>query len=65
MILTLFIPSKERPSVRNKSCLSDNFKITEANLMKLKHKEKSCRAQVLSLYAQGQGHIRVEGQIVP
>ena len=51
------------PSSRCKSCLGDNLKTTEANLMKLrrkmKHNEKVCRAQQLSPKAQGQGDSRV------
>ena len=39
------------------------------NLMKLhrklEHNEKVCRAQELGIYAQGQGHNQVIGQIVP
>ena len=45
------------------------LKTTEATLMephrKKTHNEKMCRAQDLSSYAQGQGHNRVRGQIVP
>ena len=41
----------------------------EANLIKLhrkiKHNENVCRAHDLGSYAQGQGHKRVRGQIVP
>ena len=51
-----------------KSCLSNNSKTTEANLMKLhrkiEHNEKVCRAQELGDYAQGQGHNHVRCQIV-
>ena len=54
---------------RSKSCLSNNSKITEANLMKLHRKiennEKVCRAQELDSYTQGQGHNHVRGQIMP
>ena len=53
----------------SKSCLSSNSKATEANLTKLhrkiEHDEKVCSAQELGSYAQGQGHNRVRGQIVP
>ena len=50
-------------------CLSNNSKTTEANLKKL-HREidnnkKVSRAQELGLYAQGQGHNQVRGQIAP
>ena len=52
---------------RLKSCLSNNSKTTEANLMKLhrkiEHNEKVCWAQELGSYAQGQNLVR--GQIVP
>ena len=55
-----------------KLCLSNNSKTTEANVTKLhrkiEHNEKGlkvCRAQELGSYAQGQGHNRVRGQIVP
>ena len=41
----------------HKSCLSNNSKTTEANLMtlhrKIEHNEKVCRAQELDSYAQG------------
>ena len=54
---------------RSKSCLSNNSKITEANLMKLhrkiEHNKKVCRAQKLGSYPQGQSHNQVKGQIVP
>ena len=54
---------------RSKSCLSNNSKTTEANLMKLhrkiEHNEKVCSAQELGSYVQGQGHNHVRGQIVP
>ena len=40
---------------RSKSCLSNNSKTTEANLIKLhrkiEHNEKVCRAQELGYYA--------------
>ena len=55
-------------SVGNKSCLSHNFRTTEANLMtfhrKIKHtcNEKVCHAQELGSCAQG--HDRVKGQIL-
>ena len=52
-----------------KSCLSNNSKTTETNLMKLHrkiyHNEKVCHAQDLGSYAQDQGHSHVRGQIVP
>ena len=52
-----------------KTCLSNNPKTTEANLMKLhkkiEHNKKVCRAQTLGSYAQGQGHNQVKGRIVP
>ena len=52
-----------------KSCLSNNSKLTEANLMKLhrkiEHNKKVCRAQELDSYTQGQGHNHVKGQIMP
>ena len=61
--------SRSRSGQRSKSCLSNNSKTTEANLMKLhrkiEHYEKVCRAQELGSYAQGQGHNHVRGQIVP
>ena len=51
-------------SHRSKSCLSNNSKTTEANLMKLhrkiEHIEKMCREQDLGSYAQGQGHNQVK-----
>ena len=54
---------------RSNSCLGNNSKTTEANLMKLnrniEHHEKVCCAQELGSYAQGQGHNQVRGQIVP
>ena len=54
---------------RSKSCLSNNTKTTEVNLMKLNGKiennEKVCCAQELGSYAQGQGHNQVKGQILP
>ena len=61
--------SRSQSGQRSKSCLSNNSKTTEANLMKLHRKidynEKVCRAQELGSYAQGQGHNQVKGQIVP
>ena len=52
---------------RSKSCLSNNLKTTEANLMELhrktEHNEKVCRAQELGYYSQGQGHNHVRSQI--
>ena len=61
--------SRSRSGQRSKSCLSNNSKTTEANLMKLhrkiEHYEKVCRAQELGSYARGQGHNHVRGQIVP
>ena len=54
---------------RSKLYLSNNSKVTEANLTefhrKIEHNEKECRAQELGSYAQGQGHNHVKGQIVP
>ena len=32
---------------------------------KIEHNKKVCSAQALGLYAQGQGHNQVRGQIVP
>ena len=61
--------SRSQSGQSSKSCLSNNSKITEANLRKLhrkiEHNEKVCRAQELGSYAQGQGHNQVNGQIVP
>ena len=61
--------SRSQLGQRSKSCLSNNSKITEANLTKLhrkiEHNEKVCRAQELGSYTQGQGHNHVRGQIVP
>ena len=61
--------SRSQSGQRAKSCLSNNSKTTEANLMKLhrkiEHNEKVCSAQELGSYAQGQGHNQVRGQIVP
>ena len=52
-------------SVCYKSCLKDDLKTTEANLMKLyrkaKHNEKMCGAQELGPCAQGHGHNWVRG----
>ena len=46
----------------------NDLKTTEADLMKLerkiKHTEKVCSTQELSLYTQGQGHSWVKGCIV-
>ena len=60
--------SRSQSGQRSKSCLSNNSKITQANLTKL-HKKikytKACCAQELGSYAQGQGHNQVIGQIVP
>ena len=68
-ILKLSVLPSVSASVRYKSCLSDNLKSTEANLMKLhreiKHNQKVHRVQELSPYAQGQGHNLVKGQIMP
>ena len=54
---------------RSNSCISNNSRSTEANLMKLyrqiEHNEKVCRIPELGSYAQGQGHNHVRGQIVP
>ena len=53
---------------RSKSCLSNNSKITEANLTnlhrKIEHNEQVCCTQKLGSYAQGQDHNHVRGQIV-
>ena len=61
--------SRSQSGQRSKSCLSNNSKTTEANLMKLhrkiEHNAKACCAQELGSYAQGQGHNQVKGQIVP
>ena len=61
--------SRSQSGQRSKSCLSNNSKTAEANLMKLhrkiEHNKKVCRAQKLGFYAQGQGHNQVRGQIVP
>ena len=55
-------------SVRCKSCLSDNVKTNESNLMKLhskiKHTEKVCRAQELRPLVQGQGYSGVRGHVL-
>ena len=52
---------------RSKSCLGNNSKTTEANLMKLhgkiEHNVKVCWAQELGYYAQCQGHNHVRCQI--
>ena len=51
---------------RSKSCLSNNSKTTEANVMKLhrkiKHNENVCPAHDLGSYAQGQSRNQVKGQ---
>ena len=61
--------SRSQSGQRSKSCLSNNSKTTEANLMKLhrkiEHNKKVCRRQELGSYAQDQGHNQVRGQIVP
>ena len=61
--------SRSQSGQRSKSCLSNNSKTNEANLMKLhrkiEHNKKVCRAQELGSYTQGQGHNWVKGQIVP
>ena len=61
--------SRSQSGQRSKSCLSNNSKTTEANLMKvhrkIEHNEKVCSAQEFGSYAQGQGHDHVRGQIVP
>ena len=61
--------SRSQSGQRSKSCLSNNSKITEANLKKfhrkIEHNEKVCHAQELGSYAKGQGHNHVRGQIVP
>ena len=52
--------SRSQLGYRSNSCLGNNSKTTEANLMKLhrkvEHHEKVCSAQELGSYAQGQGH---------
>ena len=62
MIQGLRPRSRLQSGQRSKSVLSNNSKITEANLTKLhrkiEHNKKMC-------YAQGQGHNHVKGQIVP
>ena len=69
MILVPTPKVKVTSGQRSKSCHSNNSKTTEANLRKfhrkIEHNEKVCHAQELGSYAQGQGHIRVKGQIVP
>ena len=61
--------SRSQSGQRSISCLSNNSKTTEANLMKIhrkiEHIEKVCGAQELGSYTQGQGHSQVKGQIVP
>ena len=61
--------SRSQSGQRSKSCISNNSKTTEANLMKrhrkIEHNEKVCRIPELGSYAQGQGHNHVRGQIVP
>ena len=51
-----------------KSCLSNNLKNTEANLMKfhrkIKHNEKVCHAHILGSHIQGQCHDWVRGQVL-
>ena len=57
-----FLRSRSRlqSGLRSNSCLSNNSKTTEANLMKLHRKiendKKVCRAQELCFHIQGQGH---------
>ena len=55
-------------SVCNKSCLSQNLKTNERNLMnhhrKIKHNEKLLHPQEIGSHAQGQGNNRVKGQIM-
>ena len=52
---------------RSESCLSNNSKTTEANIMelhrKIEHNEKVCKAQELGYYAKGQGQNHVRCQI--
>ena len=61
--------SRSQSGQRSKSCLSNNSKSAEANIMKIhrkiEHNEKVCSTQELGSYAQGQGHSQVRGQIVP
>ena len=51
---------KSQLGQRLKSCLSNNLKITEANLTKfhrkIEHNKKMCHAQELGSYAHGRGH---------
>ena len=61
-----FLRPRSQSGRRSKSCLSNNSKTTEANLItlhrKIEHNEKVCRAQELGSYAQGQGCNQVKGQ---
>ena len=68
----ILVPTpKVKVAIRSevKSCLSNNSKTTEANLMKhhrkKEHNEKVCCAQELGSFAQGQGHNRIRGQTEP
>ena len=65
----LRLRSRLQSGHRSKSCLSNNYKTTEANLTKLhrkiEHNEKVCCTQELGSYAQGQGNNQVRGQIEP
>ena len=65
----LSLRSRLQSGQRSKSCLSNNSKTIEANLVKLhrkiEHNEKVCSTQELGSYAQGQGHNQVRGQIMP
>ena len=73
MSLTLFrflCPrTRSQSGQRSKSCLSNNSKITEANLTKLnrkiEHIKKVCCTHQLGSYDQGQGHNQVRARIVP
>ena len=55
---------KVKVTIRSKSCLSNNSKTTEANIMKfhrkIEHYETVCPAQKVGSYAQGQGHNQVK-----
>ena len=66
MILVPTPKVKVAISQRSKSCLSNSYKTTEANLMKLykkiEHNEKVCHAYDFGSYALGQGRNQVRGQ---
>ena len=61
--------SMSQSGQRSKSCLSNNSKTAEANLIKfyrkIEHNKKVCHAEELGSYAQGQSQNQVKGQIVP